>query len=199
MKHAPMSPRFEGTVSYTSLLVTVILMFFTGPSWSAEKVTGKFKNVDQVIGWVKAKGACEEPSLEICSVVVELPKKGQDGKELSPGWILSGSFKTITSKDTRLLMVFINRRRKFNLSDNDKKAFVLVNKEIRYVLSPPDGEITEAMATIQIMNYKLEKFLEMAIPLSSPYMFGGLSLEESVESIILLNGGFGLEWITFPP
>ena len=173
-------------------------MFFTSPSWSAEKIVRTFKNVDQVIGWVKAKGDCKGPPLEICSVEVELPKKDQDGKEWSPGWILGGSLSTATVENARVLTIIITRVRKISLSENDKMAFVLVNKQIRYELSPLNGKITEAMMTIQIMNYKLEKFLDVAIPLSSPYLLGGLSWEESVESGLLFHAGFGLRWSLFP-
>ena len=173
------------------------------PSRSADfpvKVDTRFQNVDQVIGWVRAKGSCNTTLLvKGCSVAVELSNKNQAGEERFPGWLLSGSLATVTIKDKEIgILIFINRTRRFSLSDKDKKAFVWVHKQTRYEVSSMNGKIANAFATIEVMNYKEEKFLDFEIPLRSPYLFGGLSSEELGKNVSLFREGFGLEWVIIP-
>ncbi len=82
MKHTlirPMAIALKGIVTrYTSFLAAIVLMAFTNLSWSAEKIAPKsFKNVDEVIGWLKAKGECEKIGKDRgqkCKIRIELPE-----------------------------------------------------------------------------------------------------------------------------
>ena len=85
---------------WTNWLLTAYFSLFAYTSWAAETIIPKaetiaprsFNNIDQVIGWVKAKGKCEESHEVVrkCWVNVALPQKDDNGKELSPGWIAIG-------------------------------------------------------------------------------------------------------------
>lgn len=178
------------------LLVSPNLVL-VGASWAAEKVVPRmFKNTDEAVGWLKAKGKCEgSGGVVSCEAEVELPKKGSDGKEISPGWHVWGYWKVIETSGVRFLYATIVRSRRFSLSPKDSFALVDVRSDSVHGFGR-DGVKIASKNRVSMTNYKGEDMLDLMIPWTEH----SLPLREAGEDYYLLGYAFGAGWnfITLP-
>lgn len=130
MKHTlirPMATALKGIVTrYTSFLAAIVLMAFTNLSWSAEKIAPKsFKNVDEVIGWLKAKCECEKIEKDRgqkCKIRIELPEDKRPDTRGKSVWDVWAWIKLLEFKDDRFFSVSIVKSRYVSLSASDAKS-----------------------------------------------------------------------------
>ena len=133
---------------------------------AAEKtVVPKFKNVDEGIGWVKAKGKCEilnnNPQQQLCTLRVELSEEKKPEIRGESVWQRWAVMQTPTLERDRGLTVYLVRSRKFSLSANDKKADVRSVKTATYHFGK-DGKCSQVS-----VGFVLENFKALAVRLAS--------------------------------
>lgn len=179
-------------------LVLASVVLLPHLTWAAEKIAPKsFSNIDQVVGWVKAKGQCKGSSevLRTCSVAVDLPNK-YDGKDLSPGWVLLGEILAIEIKNESFLKVRIFRTRQFRVSAKDSTATVTIVRTSEFNTGT-HGKILKAVTRIELTNYKGDRLFNLSVRLPRPYIVEAIFEDEFYEeNTSLLYAGFGLDfWI----
>ena len=187
--------------AYFCLAATVCslwLLFFVlskNEAWSAEKI-GPFKNVDQVIGWLKAKGQCKTETkvndLTKCSAVIALPSKDPDGKLYSPGWKLSGEIAHRETKATKHVTVFVSRARRTRLSDKNADEVINIQKVTGYEFNS-EGNLTQSTVKVLMKNFRGDEILNLDFPVAPRCV---LISDDGLEdvSFLLLNFQFNWDW-----
>jgi hypothetical protein len=108
------------------------------PQKIQKMVVPQFTNVDQAIGWVKAKGSCETKDdglrTQTCRILVELPDQEVFG-EKDKRWKTSG-FMAVYETGPKLNLAFfavaIIRTRSVYLVPTDSRSLVISQKQSTY-------------------------------------------------------------------
>jgi hypothetical protein len=179
------------------LLILVVLLIVPGfhPLNAAEKITvPQFKNVDEAIGWVKAKGNCEkvgkDKESERCKIRIELPDEKVPEMRGESTWQVWSWIEAFDFEPFRNLTIDIVRSKSFLLSANDPKATVRSVKVSHYYFDK-SGKVSEAYVNFVIENFRGEKVLDQQIPLSrdSIHKHG-----EGTGDLLLLKSNLGVGW-----
>lgn len=136
-----------------------------GSIGAAEKtVVPRFRNVDEAIGWVKAKGTCEKIGKDQkgsrCKIRVELPEEKRG--EIS--WQVWAWMEALDLEPLWDFSVNIVRSRNFPLSASDPKTTVRSVKVSRYQFDK-SSKITWAYIKFVLENFKGEIILDQEIPI----------------------------------
>ena len=177
-----------------SLALVILVALVFGPAevaWPAEKlVPGLFKNRNELIGWLKAKGKCDGTGGVVsCKADIQLSTKDREGKEVSPGWRMQGFWSLIESSSFQSLFARINRFRQFALSPKDPLASVSVENASFHEFGP-DGIKLQSYQTVWMKNYNGENILSLTVP----WPKGSGPLEIMSEDFFLLGNDFGVGW-----
>lgn len=175
------------------LLVLGVTM--SSPPLTAEKIQlPKFKNVDEAIGWVKAKGTCEKIGGgrgERCKIRVELPNdKRPEAKGRESVWEVWAWMEVFDLEPLRGFTVSIIRSRYASLSASDAKMVVRSVKSSRYHFEK-NGKVSEVSIGFVLENFKEEKILDAEIPVPKeyPHIHG-----EGAGDMILFMEHLGIAW-----
>jgi hypothetical protein len=176
-----------------AVATVVFLILIAGESpWAAEKIVpGLFKNTAEVIGWLKAKGACKRSGVIVtCDAEIQLSTKDREGKEISPGWRMDGSWQLVeVGAYQTALSVRINRSRELTLSPKDPLALMAV-QNASFIEFGSDGIMAESYQKLWMSNYKGENIFSLTIP----WRKGAGPLETLGEDFFLLTNAFGVGW-----
>ena len=108
----------------TLLLCLCFCAFSTDLGWSAETIDQRFDNVDQVVGWIKAKGNCGKAGeFPVCTINISLPSKDSTGKLFSPGWAIEGWLQSIYLKDYGTHVIAVINRTRPEISAKGTRTF----------------------------------------------------------------------------
>jgi hypothetical protein len=150
--------------------------------------------MDEAIGWLKAKGKCEDSrGLGSCRLLVSLATQSSEGKPLSPGWTLDAYLHVIglgsDPSAYRRYSVAIRRRRTFPLSPRDPAA-TLTTLKISTFKFEYDGKLLEQTTRLIVRTSNGDVLFDVAFPVP-PYE-GSLDSDEDFD---ILRNQLGVKWI----
>lgn len=145
----------RGVVASVAVATHLALLPFN--AHAAEKmVVPKFKNVDEAIGWVKAKGNCEKIGKDQqgsrCKIRLDLPDEKLPEAKGESVWERWAWLEVFDLESHRTFTVRIVRSKNFLLSANDSKATVRSVRVSNYWLDR-FGKVFEARVDAVIENF----------------------------------------------
>jgi hypothetical protein len=136
---------------------------------TAEKpVVPQFKNVDEAIGWVKAKGKCgkigKEQQGSQCEIKLDLPDEKVPEVKGESVWQRWAYMRSFDLELYRTFTISIVRSKHFLLSANDPRTTVRSVRVSNYQFDR-SGKVDEVSVDSFIENFKGEKILRQTIPI----------------------------------
>jgi len=159
---------------------------------TAEKtVVPRFKNVDEAIGWVKAKGDCRnEQGISSCNIWLDLPDQKNSENEGESLWRCRASMNTLDAPFTRIFGIRIVRSKDFLLVANDKKSLVHSSRVTSYTFNT-SGEVQALSVGFVLENFKGETILRQSIPV--PIESFAIHTD-GLEDVSLIYKHLGVDW-----
>jgi hypothetical protein len=177
-------------------IVAATLIFGAVASPGAEELpvvpapTVPFRNVDEAIGWTKARGMCV---VSTCVLLVRVAAQSSTGKPISPGWQLDAHVSVTdissSSVEFRTFSVTIRRQRTFNLSASDPTATLSTMKLSAYEFGS-DGFLLERSGGLIVRTATGDELFSAAFPAPK---HGG-EVVDSLDNFDILYHQLGIQW-----
>jgi hypothetical protein len=181
------------TSKILGILIGGVLIILTerGSVSPAEKtMVPKFENIDELIGWLKAKGTCEnigiDPQQQRCTLRVELSEE----KRFNVAWQRWAVMETYPTLEQRLHVAIV-RSRNFSLLASDRKADVRSVRTADYWFEK-NGKLSEVSVGFFLENFKGERIVneEFSFAATTPPIFKN---DNTAMNIVLLRE-LGINW-----
>jgi hypothetical protein len=153
----------------------------------------KFKNVDEAIGWVKAKGTCERVGKnnegQKCRIRIDLPDERRPQTHGEALWQVWTWMEVFDAEPVRSFSLYIVRSRDVSLTGGDSKVRVRSGRASRYWFDK-GGKLSEVYISFFLENAEEERILDEEIPISRENAYKhGEGLRD-----LLLFGDLGIGW-----